>query len=70
MQRLVCGARDEDARSVGFDEGHKPSDWVERLVADGIEVVVDVERSAATKVLTDYASQGGSIYNGGEAAGA
>ncbi len=70
VKRLVCGARDEDARSVGFDEGHKPSDWVERLAADGIEVVQDVEREAATQVLKDYASDGGSIYNGGEAADA
>lgn len=64
VKRLVCGARDEDARAVGFDEGHKPSDWVERLGADGIEIIRDVERTGAAKVLSDYASGGGSIYNG------
>ena len=64
VTRLVCGARDEDARAVGFDEGHKPADWIERLGADGIEIVRDVERSGAARVLSDYASKGGSIYNG------
>ncbi len=69
VKRLVCGARDEDARSVGFDEGHKPTDWVERLAADGIEVIQDVAREAATGVLRDYATSGGSIYNGSTSSG-
>ncbi len=66
VKRLVCGARDEDARAVGFDEGHKPTDWIERLAADGIEVVRDIERGGARGVLTNYVDHGGSIYNGGE----
>lgn len=67
VKRLVCGARDEDARAVGFDEGHKPANWIENLGSLGIEVVRDVEREGAANVLKSYATGGGSIYNGGEA---
>ena len=42
VSRVVCGARDEDARAVGFDEGDKHPDWPDRLRARGIEVVRDV----------------------------
>ncbi len=63
VSRVVCGARDEDARRVGFDEGPKPSDWRGELVARGIEVVRDVLRDEAAAVLDDYARQGGPIYN-------
>ena len=66
VRRLVCGARDEDARAVGFDEGYKPADWVERLGDVGIEVHRDVHREGAADVLRSYATAGGSIYNGGE----
>jgi tRNA(Arg) A34 adenosine deaminase TadA len=64
VRRLVCGARDEDARRIGFDEGDKPTDWVGRLRQRGIEVVQDVFRTEATSVLEDYARSGGPIYNG------
>jgi tRNA(Arg) A34 adenosine deaminase TadA len=64
VRRLVCGARDTDARSVGFDEGHKPRRWISNLESGGIEVVRDVRRAAARSVLHDYASGGGAIYNG------
>ncbi len=64
VRRMVCGARDEDARAVGFDEGHKPPDWVEHLATVGIEVRRDVLRREAAAVLRDYAAGGGSIYNG------
>ena len=64
VRRLVCGARDEDARRIGFDEGDKPSDWIGRLQTRGIEVVQDVARSEATAVLEGYARAGGTIYNG------
>ncbi len=63
---LVIGARDEDARAVGFDEGHKPDGWVEFLSERGIEVVRDVGRSAVAELLRGYASDGGPIYNGAE----
>lgn len=63
VTRLVCGARDEDARRVGFDEGAKVTDWIAQLGTRGIEVVTDVCREEAASVLTSYASEDGIIYN-------
>ena len=60
----VFGARDEDARAVGFDEGTKPERWAEGLEAAGIEVRRDVRREEAAAVLRSYAESGGMIYNG------
>jgi tRNA(Arg) A34 adenosine deaminase TadA len=64
VSRVVCGARDDDARAVGFDEGDKPGDWAAGLRARGIEVVEDVRRDEAAEVLRAYALAGGPIYNG------
>jgi tRNA(Arg) A34 adenosine deaminase TadA len=64
VRRLVCAARDEDARSVGFDEGPKMIDWQSALESRGIEVIRDVRREAAVEVLRAYAASGGVIYNG------
>jgi len=64
VSRVVCGARDEDARAVGFDEGDKHPDWPDRLRARGIEVVRDVGREEAAEILRRYADAGGVIYNG------
>jgi tRNA(Arg) A34 adenosine deaminase TadA len=61
--RLVCGARDEDARRIGFDEGPKPPDWPRALAERGIEVVRDVLRQENAAVLQEYARQGGLVYN-------
>ena len=66
VRRLVCGARDEDARRIGFDEGDKSPDWISQLNARGIEVVRDVARDQATSVLEEYARSGGPIYNSGD----
>ena len=63
VTRLLCGARDEDARAVGFDEGAKPANWVQELTSRGIEVVRDVLRDEARAVLRDYKQSGGTIYN-------
>ena len=63
VRRLVCGARDEDARAVGFDEGAKLPDWPAALEERGIAVVRDVCREEAAAVLRDYAESGGQIYN-------
>ena len=63
VRRLVCGAREEDARAVGFDEGSKPDDWPAALEARRIEVVRDVLREEAAAVLEDYRAAGGPIYN-------
>jgi len=64
IKRLVCGARDADARAVGFDEGDKPDLWVEKLERRGIEVQCDVCRNEAAALLKHYLLNGGNIYNG------
>lgn len=66
VRSVVCGARDEDARSIGFDEGHKPSDWIKSLESRRINVVRDVLREQAKAVLLEYGKQGGLIYNAGQ----
>jgi tRNA(Arg) A34 adenosine deaminase TadA len=63
LRRLVCGARGEDARAIGFDEGPKPADWVEVLESRGIAVRRDVGRGAAAALLRSYRERGGVIYN-------
>ncbi|QDX80028.1 tRNA-specific adenosine deaminase [Denitratisoma sp. DHT3] len=63
VRHLVCGARDGDARAVGFDEGPKPAAWGEELRRRGIEVTLDVLRDQAVSVLRDYAVGGGLVYN-------
>jgi len=65
VKRLICGARDADARAIGFDEGPKLPDWQEALEIRGITVIRDVLRADAVKVLETYAETGGSIYNPG-----
>lgn len=65
VRALVCCARDEDARAVGFDEGDKPADWVALLARRGIDVEVDVERAAAVALLHRYIELGGEIYTSG-----
>ena len=62
-RRLVCGARDEDVRAIGFDEGPKPPDWIRELERRGISVVRDELRDEAAAVLRRYAEEGGIIYN-------
>jgi tRNA(Arg) A34 adenosine deaminase TadA len=66
VRRLVCGARDEDARAIGFDEGPKLPDWAEALEERGISVVKDACRDEAAAVLRHYAESGGLIYNARE----
>lgn len=66
VRSVVCGARDEDARGIGFDEGHKPLDWVKSLESRGIDVVRDVLRQEAKAVLLEYKRGGGLIYNTGQ----
>jgi len=61
---LVCGARDEDARKIGFDEGDKPEKWWEFFKSRNIQVTRDVLRHEATSVMRKYIDQGGIIYNG------
>jgi len=63
VKSVVCGARDEDARRIGFDEGPKPPDWAGALESRGISVVRDVLRKQAAAVLAEYRDKGGLIYN-------
>ncbi len=65
VSAVVIGCRDADARQAGFDEGHKPTDWIEHLQSIGIAVERDVERAAAAEILSNYSAGGGAIYNGG-----
>jgi len=64
IRSLVCGARDEDARIFGFDEGSKRTDWISELEIRGINVVCDVLQDEAAAVIKDYNSKGGVLYNG------
>lgn len=59
---VVCGARDEHARAIGFDEGAKPADWVGELQKRGITVTQDILIDRAAAVFTRYAAAGGVIY--------
>ncbi|APG27736.1 tRNA-specific adenosine deaminase [Syntrophotalea acetylenivorans] len=61
---LVCGAREGDAREIGFDEGDKPADWPASLQRRGIAVYRDVRRLQALAILEEYRNKGGPIYNG------
>ncbi len=65
VTQLACGARGEDARRIGFDEGPKPSGWQEALQKRGVIVTRDVLREDAVAVLERYAALGGPIYNAG-----
>ena len=64
IRSLVCGARDEDARSIGFDEGEKPVQWIEALENRSIKVTRDILRDTAKAILKQYVDAGGIIYNG------
>lgn len=63
VSRVVCGARTEDVRAIGFDEGPVFSESFDYLRRRGIEIVRDVLRDEARAVLDEYARRGGTIYN-------
>jgi len=64
IKRLVCGARDKDARRIGFDEGAKLRHWGKALNQRNIQVVKDICRKEAVEVLNQYKNENGIIYNG------
>jgi len=68
VRRVIAGARDADARRIGFDEGPKMKEWRSELEKRGIATICDVSREAATQVLLNYSLQGGKIYNSRESA--
>ena len=63
VKKVVCGARDEDARAIGFDEGCKPDHWQKRWQKRGIETIEDILRADCKQVLIDYGQNKGTIYN-------
>lgn len=63
VRRVITGAKDEDARAIGFDEGPKLPAWSEALNDRGIEVINNIKRMEAKAVLDEYVKQGGQIYN-------
>jgi tRNA(Arg) A34 adenosine deaminase TadA len=63
ISKVISGATDADANSIGFDEGPKPDDWAKALRERGIEVKTEVLRGAAIEVLKKYETLGGNIYN-------
>lgn len=63
IRHLSCGARDADARAIGFDEGPKMASWREELEGRGITVATDICGDEARAVLNGYAASGGEIYN-------
>jgi len=65
VREVVTGARDEDARAIGFDEGTKPDDWSASLTSRGITVHTDILRQQAREILHLYKTQAGTIYNVG-----
>ena len=70
VSALLCGARGEDARAIGFDEGDKPADWTTSLEKRGIRVERDWLRGEAVAVLEHYAATCGELYNSGSSMGA
>ncbi len=65
VNSLACGARDADARAIGFDEGPKMTQWQPALEERGITVLRDLLRNEAAAVLQEYLASGGTIYNAG-----
>ena len=57
---IVCGARSEDAKAIGFNEGPRSLHWERELKQRGISVTREVMRSQAVEVLQSYT---GEIYN-------
>jgi tRNA(Arg) A34 adenosine deaminase TadA len=68
VNRLVCAGVAADARAIGFDEGPVFTESYQYLENAGIEVVRGFMQPEAKAVLDLYASSGGRIYNGADAA--
>lgn len=64
IRHLTCGAKAEDARMIGFDEGPIHPNWINELNNRGITVKIGVCREEANTVLDLYTEEGGLIYNG------
>jgi hypothetical protein len=53
IQHLACGARAEDARAIGCDEGPKPAAWMAALAPRGIVVTQDIVFVLSWSCLAD-----------------
>jgi tRNA(Arg) A34 adenosine deaminase TadA len=62
VNQLYCAATTADAEAIGFDEGPKPTDWVEELEHRKMSVFRELCRESAVTVLRDYQARGGPIY--------
>jgi tRNA(Arg) A34 adenosine deaminase TadA len=54
VHSVVCGARAQDAETIGFDQGMKPEQWSAGLEQRGIVVITDVARGEAVEVFSAY----------------
>lgn len=64
VERVVCGARRDDARRLDFEEGPVFPESHAYLEARGIEIVHGVLRDEANAVLELYRARQGVVYNG------
>ena len=64
VQRVVYGATREDTTILNFEEGPVFPESYRYLEDRGIEIVRQVMRAEARKVLELYRSKSGKIYNG------
>jgi tRNA(Arg) A34 adenosine deaminase TadA len=64
VHRVTCGASRDDAGEIHFDEGPVFPQSYHYLSARGVDVIHGVLRDEAREVLTLYARQSGTIYNG------
>lgn len=60
---LVCAARSDDVKAIGFDEGPRPENWMDELERRGITVTTGLLRDTACALLRDYCACNGKIYN-------
>ena len=63
IRQLVCCAEGADAERIGFDEGPKHPNWIAELERRNIHVITQICRAEAAKVLDDYHTTQGLIYN-------
>jgi tRNA(Arg) A34 adenosine deaminase TadA len=57
IKELLYGAREEDAFSIGFDEGPLHPNWQQICAKKGIEIKGDIFREKAVKVLKQYSEK-------------
>ena len=63
IDHIICAARDEDARTIGFDEGPKPADVNKELKKRNIRITRDIYRDKAILLMQKYCDSGKPIYN-------